>query len=252
MPLNEESPNREESQSNRESGWLVRTAKSVLLRPDEGKSIDRKVISPMLCNRFNYSLLSKDPTGIGYALGVSSAHTGEGKTTVAANLAVSMALAGEKETVLVDFNLRQPRLHSVFGTGISPGLAEAIAEPTVYVSVTQVKHLYVLTAGNLGSMLFNNGQLPHSKTNGAFGAVALAYLANFRDIIYSLQRDFDVIIIDMGPVLDPEFPVLITHHMNGLVLVVDSKKTTREDISNVFQRVTRQRVLGFVLNRVSG
>lgn len=255
MLVNEESPNPEEQAPNRESQSLVRTAKSVQLRPDEGKAIDHRVVSPVLANCFNYSLFSKDQNGVGYSLAITSAHKGEGKTLVASNLAVSMAIAAERETVLVDFNVRHPKLHSVFGTNLSPGLVEALTNPTIYVSVTQVKHLYVLTAGNYGKTLLTNNQSPKgfvtSKTNGTFGPASLATLASFRDVVYSLQRDFDVIIIDMPAILDPEVPALATQHMNGLLLVVDSQKTTREDIANVFHRVGKQQVIGFVLNRVA-
>ncbi len=60
-------------------------------------------------------------------IGITSANRNDGKTLVAANMAVSLASAYKQNTLLVDMNFRHPKLHNVFGTNQCPGIAEAIA-----------------------------------------------------------------------------------------------------------------------------
>lgn len=233
---------------------LIRTVKSIVVRRDDEAMIDTAVVSPRFFNCFNYALMSRDAENASVIVGITSALPGEGKTLVAANIAVSMALANERATLLVDCNFRRPQVHAVFGTALSPGLAEGLMDPTIVVVPTMVKNLTLLTAGSPGRVGLGHdrqGRRGGSRTNGHLrGGAGLALPANFRDVIYSLQQNYEQIIIDMPPIFDPILPMSVIQQMHGLLVVVDSTRTTREDTSRVLDRVGHDRVLGFVLNKV--
>jgi Mrp family chromosome partitioning ATPase len=83
------------------------------------------------------------------SLVVASTGPGEGKTLVASNIAVALAQAGHRVLVL-DADLRRPRLHDVFGVALEPGLSDALAgssKVSEVLNATAVPNLSVLAAG---------------------------------------------------------------------------------------------------------
>jgi len=67
----------------------------------------------------------------------------------------------------------------------------------------------------------------------------------------ALKQRFHVIIFDMPAISDPVLPVSLTRHMDGMLFVVDSRTTTKTDIMRTSQRLGKNRILGFVLNRAA-
>src|SRR5919108_561025 len=94
---------------------LVPVTRAVVLSPEHGKQIDQQTIAFKYYNSFNYPFLSKENRDVYLTMGITSPSPGEGKTLVASNLAVSLALGYQKRTVVIDLNLRKPRLHEIFG-----------------------------------------------------------------------------------------------------------------------------------------
>lgn len=248
-PLNVEEPERQENQQS-----LVRTTKTIVFREDAGSYLDPSIISSRFFNAFNHTLVIPEQSGQNITIGVTSAHPGEGKTIVAANMALSTALSTERDTVLVDLNPRYPRLHTAFGLDVRPGLADALVESSVCVARTKVKHLHVVTAGNVRKM----GVLPEPSGKGkpvqehAVRNSALMLLTNFRDVLYTLQQEFGFVIVDMAAANDPALPALFAQQMHGLLVVIDTNRTKREHIDHLMNRFGADRIRGFVLNRVPG
>ena len=249
----------EDPEQKREVRSLVRTTKNVVVRPAESTEVDYSVVSPRFFNCFNYSVLAQVYKDVNLSMGITSSKAGEGKTLVATNIAVSLAIANERDTVLVDFNLQRPRIHELFFTDIGPGLTEALTDTSVFVTKTRLKHLYLLTAGsNRMTSPSPDGLKPYGskkysavgETDGMLQTASLNNLSDLRDVIYSLQQKFEIIIIDMPPALDPGLPVIVVQQMHGVLLVVDSQNTKKEEPEKVFQRIGKDRVLGFVLNRM--
>ena len=233
---------------------LLRLLKPVIIIPEQGKYVDPNAVSSRFYNCFHYSLLSKDRTGVNLTVGITSANPGEGKTLVASNLAVSLAVANQRDTVLVDMNMRSPRIHRIFGTELSPGLVEALSDTTIRISKTQIEHLCVLPAGNLGGSLVvdyipPDGEGAPSAADSA--SVGLEHVAAFRDVLYSLRQEFEFVIVDMPAMQEPFTPLLLVHQMDGILVVVDAKRTRHEDIQRIFQHVNEKQILGFVFNRAS-
>lgn len=235
------------------SRTLVRLLKPVIISPERGQYVDPDVVSARFYNCFHYSLLSKGNASVSLTVGITSANKGEGKTLVASNLGVSFAIASQRETVLVDLNVRSPQLHRIFGTQASPGLVEALNDPTIQISQTQIEHLYVLPMGDVILNLRSEGELSFSPVTPSEDgpSMEVGHLAAFRDVIYSLKQEFDFVIIDMPAMRDPSIPVLLTNQMDGLLIVVSANRTRHEDLEKMFQRVDKTHVLGFILNRAS-
>jgi Mrp family chromosome partitioning ATPase len=237
-----------------DSQQLVRLLKPVVVRPERGKSIDPNEVSPRFYNCFHYSMLMKESTEVNLTVGITSANPSEGKTLVAANLAVSLAVANQRETALVDLNFQSPSLHRIFGTEQSPGLVEALSEATIQVSRTQLEHLYLLSAGNVSGGLLateyvsNNGK---SSSDGQAGpTAALEQVAAFRDVLYSLRQEFEFVIVDMPAIYRPPASLLLVDQMDGILVVVNANKTKHEDLQRMFRQVNQKQILGFIFNRV--
>jgi Mrp family chromosome partitioning ATPase len=233
---------------------LVRLLKPVIIAAQQGKYVDSNEVCSRFYNCFHYSLLSKEDTAVNMAVGITSASAGEGKTLVASNLAVSLAVANQRETVLVDLNVRAPRLHRIFGTELSPGLVEALNEATIQVSKTQIEHLCLLPAGAIGGSPLMTQYVPVNGERGAGEksgpAVGLEHIAAFRDVLYSLRQEFEFVIVDLPALQEPRMPLLLVHQLDGILIVVNANKTKHEDIQKLFRHVNKSQILGFILNRV--
>jgi Mrp family chromosome partitioning ATPase len=236
-----------------ESTKLVRILKTVVVNPEVGRHIDDNVIKFQYYNSFNYSFLSRGQENVSMTLGITSPNPGEGKTLVACNLAVSLAMGSRKKTMLIDLNVYNPCLHRIFGTVRGPGLAEALRSSTIHVHQTQIENLSVLTAENFTTV--QDGAVA-SAPFSAFSAqpvlhplLSLDQLAAFRDVVYTLEQEYEFVIVDMPSLNTVGFPVLYANQLNGLVVVVNTGTTKKEEINGIFHQINERQVLGFVFNR---
>ena len=255
MPVDSDRPQySEDAESTHLTEGLVRLKRPIVVNPDDTSYIDSKVITSRFYNCFNYSLLSPGNGSVNLAVGITSANPGEGKTLVASNLAVSLALANQRETVLVDLNLGKPNVNSVFGVPQSPGLVESFYDGAIHLSKTPVKDLYVLGAGGSAGTPLGRVRTAAvggaSSRNGSNQSVQLEHLAAFRDVIYSLKEQFDFIVVDMPSIHEHTFPVLFANYLDGILVVVDAGRTKQEDLDHMFRHLNERQVLGFVMNRV--
>lgn len=235
---------------------VVRLSKSIVVNPEEGKYVDSKVIAFPYYNSFNYSLMSSVFEDVKLTFGVTSPNPGEGKTLVACNFAVSLALGYQKKTVLVDLSIRKPRLHEVFGTALSPGLLEALNGGVIQVSRTKIEHLCILTTGNPKAIASSAQPLAPPRYRPTYRSaseplVRLEQMAAFRDVIYSLEQEFEFVIVDTPAVNSQGFPILFTNKLSGMIVVVDVRKTKRGEMEKMFRQLNERQVQGFVFNRVN-
>ncbi len=136
---------------------------------------------------------------------VSSAIGGEGKTTLASQLAMSLARAG-RQTVLVDFDLRRPSFDEVFGVTLEPGVCEALRREN---PVSALIHQGV--ADNLALV-----------TAGRWDRTALASLSNgaAASMFKQLREEFEFVILDTSPVLPVPDSRFVSQHVDAVVLSV--------------------------------
>lgn len=236
-----------------ENTKLVRVLRTISVGEERGKYVDERIIRFKYYNAFNYSLLSRNSGEVNLTLGITSPNKGEGKTLIACNLAVSLAMGSQKKTILIDLNVQNPQLHRIFGVPQTPGLLDALRDTTIHVSPTSIEHLTVLTSG-----IPSGGQDPRPpeqklpvKREPASQTpfLGLEQLTAFRDILYSLEQAYDFIIVDMPAISNQGVPVLFANQLNGLLVVVDTVRTKKEDIDSMFRSINKNQVLGFVYNR---
>lgn len=167
---------------------------------------------------------------------VVSSLPGEGKTTVAVNLA--MALAQHGSTCLVDADLRRGRVASVLGISRDLGLTDVLngSSPLdrVLVNLPSLPNLTVVPA-HAGTV--NAGQLICSQ--------------QMRDILAQLRRDFQSVVVDSAPILPFADGRALSSFSDGLIFVGRSGITTRELVQRsleLLEQVHAAPVLEFVLN----
>ena len=168
---------------------------------------------------------------------VTSAGPSEGKTTLAASIAIAMSQAGQR-VCLVDCDLRRPRVHAIFGRTLDEGVTTALLDPTRLDAAcieTTISNLWVIPAGPMPP---NPADVVHSEAFGRF--------------IKSLTERFDRVVVDSPPALVTD-PVILSTRVDAAVLVVRAKKTRREAARRALRAVqdVGGRMTGFVMNAVS-
>ena len=172
------------------------------------------------------------------SLVVTSTAPGEGKTVVAANLADALARA-EQRTLLVDGDMRKPRVHEVYEFAQEPGLANVLAGTTdahAAIRQTGTPHLSILPAGTIPS---NPAELLGSP--------------RYRQLLADLGKTFDWIILDSPPVMAVTDAAVISNTATSVLFVVGADMTPRRIAQAAIEQIAaaRGRVAGAVLNRVN-
>lgn len=235
---NEETPAILTEVAPRNNVSLIESERSLIVRPKSLLPVDPEIVRFQYYNSFNYSILAQPKDNVKLILGITSPNEGEGKTTTASNLAVSLTLGSRKRTLIIDMNLRSPRLHEIFGAGNGPGLIEALNGAPINIVPTALDNLYVLCAGR-----------NPSKYNSQ-AAIGIEFTSAFGEVLHRVETEFDFVIVDMPALSRREFPILFINHLHGLLVVVELGKTKRRDVDKIFRQLNENQVLGFVFNRV--
>lgn len=167
---------------------------------------------------------------------VTSSEPGEGKSTTASNLALSMA-QGEKKVILIDCDLRKPSLHKKFKISNLVGLSDVIIGKAELATAIHRynKNLVVLTSGKIPP---NPSEMLSSKA--------------MTNLLESLKDTFDYIILDTPPVQVVTDSQILSTKADGTILVVRSEKTKRDSVQNAINllRKVNANIIGTVLNGV--
>jgi len=183
-------------------------------------------------------LLAGEVRGSGRVLVFTSAGPGDGKTSVVSNLAIAAAATG-KRVLLVDADLRRPRIHALFGLQNEAGVAEMLRSETNDVGWpeltrrTKIAGLNVITAGK-----------PKR------GTAQLFYSHKFSTLLANWRREYDLVLLDTPPALHITDARVIGVLADGVVLVARAGQTTREALLATQERFTEDRIrlLGCILN----
>jgi capsular exopolysaccharide synthesis family protein len=167
-------------------------------------------------------------------LAITSPQVGDGKTTVAANLALSFAAMGHK-ILLVDADLRCPKLAQLFNVPTKPGLTEALrAEP------------------NWSEAVREAGENCHLLTCGAVPLHPSELLASqrMRELLSEWEAVYDYIFLDVPAVIAVTDPVIVGALCQGVLLVVRANKTSFHAIQRALAQLGTAKVptVGVVVN----
>lgn len=187
------------------------------------------------CRAIRTSIRFSSPDRPYQCMLVTSAGPAEGKTTVACCIAVSMAQAGQR-TLILDCDLRRPRLHKVFGVGNDRGTTNSVIDPSTLdesIYPTQVENLFVLPSG------------PHAPN-----PADLINSERFAEFIQGLRKRFDMVLIDSPPLLPVTDAAILSTRVDGTLLVIRSERTLRDSVARAGRtlRDVGGRVVGAILN----
>lgn len=177
-------------------------------------------------------------TGPGHQLlAVTSPNPGDGKSTVIANLAVSMAQSGKK-VILVDADLRRARQHEIFGIQADVGLADVLAGTAEYgatVRPTATPNLALLPCGRHPD---NPAEL---LTSG-----------RFKELLVALRAEYDFVLVDCPPLLAVSDPSVVASRVDGMLLVVRISRDGRGDAVRAKEilKSVGANVVGVIVNGV--
>lgn len=208
------------------------------LRPELLVHTHPKSVVAEAARAIRTNLMFMSPDNPYRCLLVTSAGPAEGKTTVAASLAVAVAQTGLR-VCLVDCDLRKPRVHALFKLRNDQGVTTALLDPSQLSSLvtdTEIPNLWVLRAGPTPP---NPADLMHSD---AFGR-----------LLKELRTQFDRVIIDSPPVGLVTDGVILSTRVDATVLVVRALRTGRDAGKRAVRSIHDVGAVcaGFVLNAVT-
>jgi len=170
---------------------------------------------------------------------ITSAGSGEGKTTAAANLAITLAKMNRK-VLLIDGDIRRPRLHDIFGLDNTIGVTELLGQANLKESVldsavlaTMYPNLYVLPAGP-----------------AAVAGADLLFSTSMPSLIGRYRERFDMVLIDTPPLLSMADARVLGRMSDAVILVARAGQTSRTAVQAAFRRLVddQSHVLGVILN----
>jgi capsular exopolysaccharide synthesis family protein len=178
-----------------------------------------------------------NPHGVAKTLLVTSPSPGDGKTTLASNLAIAMAQAGNR-ILLLDADFRKPMQHRIFELQKKTGLSTVLAGESPLedaIQETPIQGLHVLPCGPIPA---NPSEILNSQT--------------FADLLDELSSRYDHVLLDSPPVMPVTDARILAASCDATVLALRAEKTTRRGAiyARDVLRSVGSRILGVVVNDV--
>ena len=230
---------------------IVGHVPSIELKPEalEAVASSGSKLSPMLCAFHRPKLREAEAyRGVRTALyfsaraglkviGVTSPMAGDGKSTLTANLALSIALSG-KRVIVVDADLRKPNVHKLFGVATRRGLASVLMGEKKLEEV-------IRESGVPGLSLLVCGNTPQNPAE-------LLLSAQFQEVLDTLREQYDFVLVDTPPVLAVTDPCSVASRVDGMLLTMRITRNGRPDAVRAKEVLAtlETNLLGVVVNGV--
>lgn len=169
---------------------------------------------------------------------ITSPLPGDGKSTVALNLATALAERAKRTVLLIDADLHQRTIAQSFGLQAGPGLAECLEHDLDPLSVLR-------RVEPLGWYLMPSGLPDGSPTE-------LLQHESLGRIVHRLSSLFDWVVIDSPPVMTLTDAFLLSRVTDGSILVVRADRTPQQAVEESLSALGQQHILGIVLNGAEG
>jgi len=169
---------------------------------------------------------------------ITSSSPSEGKSTTAVNLAVTIA-QGNSRVLLIDCDLRKPYIHKVFGIPSDRGVSNLLVDSSIdirgLIHETNTENLDIMASGPIPP---NPSELLGSR--------------RMDELLKELEPMYDKVIFDSPPVLSVTDSTVLGRLVDGVVIVVNSKKTTRDAAVNAKRALSEvgTNIIGVALNKV--
>jgi capsular exopolysaccharide synthesis family protein len=160
----------------------------------------------------------------------------EGKSTVAANLACTLARRKPQKTLLLEGDLRRPKIAAQFGLGTLPGLCEWLSGATPNINIYRLE--------NLGVWLLPAGTAPQNP-------LELMQSGRLSPLMEQLEAWFDWIVIDSPPVLPLADTSLWSRLADGILLVTRKGTTEKQQLQRGIEAIEKSKLLGALVNSSS-
>jgi len=168
---------------------------------------------------------------------ITSAGPREGKSSTAANLAVSIAQAG-KSVLVIDADMRNPTQHKLFGLSNAVGLSVSLVQDQgyqAYIEETAVPGVSVLTGGPIPP---NPAELVGSK--------------RMKRLIEEVSTQYDIVLIDTPPIIAVTDAAILAQEVDGVILVLAAGEVNKDFAQRAKEQLEKvgAKILGAVLNKV--
>ena len=170
---------------------------------------------------------------------ITSSFPSEGKSFVSANIAASIARGINDHVLLIDADLRRPKLHTMFGYSRVQGLNEYLTDQK------NLDELIIRTQFDKLSLLPAGGE-----SKNATELLSSNKMKEFLKEVKDRYKD-RLIIIDSAPVQATSEASVLSNYVDGTILVVRNQKTPREGVLETVETLGRKNILGVVLNGCS-
>lgn len=169
---------------------------------------------------------------------ITSSKAAEGKTTTTSNLAISLAQQIDVRVLLIDCDLRKPRIHRFFNIKQEPGLTNCLYE--------NVPVEDVIVSANIGNLdIIPAGIIPPNPSE-------LLASTEMTDLVKKLSKSYDYIIFDTPPVNVVVDAVPLIRNSDGVVIVVREKKSVYPELIKTVDAINKVEtpILGVIINGV--
>jgi succinoglycan biosynthesis transport protein ExoP len=170
-------------------------------------------------------------------LAITGSHHDEGASTVAANLARTLARPGDGNVLLIDADVSHPSVHRIFESSLSPGLTDILADSQnsegIIVS-SPVQNLHILSAGTVNdgfSEIFDSDK--------------------FARFLNSIRKNYRFVVIDLPAVNEASWSVRVAGLCDGVGLVIEAEKSRWEVAQRTKELLVEAnaKVIGAIINK---
>ncbi|MHC4570468.1 MAG: CpsD/CapB family tyrosine-protein kinase [Planctomycetota bacterium] len=187
--------------------------------------------------RLKNNILSLNSEGAVKTIMLTSSVSREGCSTVASNLAKTLAKNSSLKVLIIDANLRRPTLHEAFDVENNIGFSDLVLGDTDVgeaVRKTELPNLSLITAGDFSR-----------------NPIEVLESCKLKALIAKLKEEFDYLIFDSAPISTCPDAAILASQVDGVILVIHAGKTRWEVAQNAKDQLERSHanIIGIVLNR---